>query len=149
MSIDTFFASWSLPTFSRVGLKLTWCQPFGVQGLPKSGNPDSCTHKKAILRCFLQKKSIAVSSRSFDLLKSMIYDLKRSFNLRKLFNPVLHSSLDDLVLLLLTLFLPRCFWDFSWPSSLSPRSLASVGGRRDGASREGRISQLLKHHFLN
>ena len=39
----------------------------------------------------------AVSSRSFDLLNSMIYDLKRSVDLRWLFDPVLHSSLDDLV----------------------------------------------------
>ena len=41
----------------------------------------------------------AVSSRSFDLLNSMIYDLKRSVDLRWLFDPVLHSSLDDLVCL--------------------------------------------------
>ena len=41
----------------------------------------------------------AVSSRSFDLLlNSMIYDLKRSVDLRGLFDPVLHSSLDDLVI---------------------------------------------------
>ena len=26
-------------------LKMTWCQGFGVQSLPKSGNPDSCTPK--------------------------------------------------------------------------------------------------------
>ena len=39
----------------------------------------------------------AVSSRSFDLLTSIISDLKRSVNLRWLFDPVLHSSLDDLV----------------------------------------------------
>jgi len=34
------------PKFSGVGLKLTWCQPFGVQGLPKLGNPDSCPPKR-------------------------------------------------------------------------------------------------------
>ena len=34
----------------------------------------------------------AVSSRFFDLLNSMIYDLKRSVDLRWLFDPVLHSS---------------------------------------------------------
>ena len=42
-----------------------------------------------------QKKGVgewgAVSSRSFDLLNSMIYDLKRSIELRWLFDPVLHS----------------------------------------------------------
>ena len=32
-----------------------------------------------------------------DLFNSMIYDLKRSVVLRLLFDPVLHSSLDDLV----------------------------------------------------
>ena len=36
----------------------------------------------------------AVSSRSFDLLNSMIYDVKRSVDLLL---PVLHSSLDDFV----------------------------------------------------
>ena len=35
----------------------------------------------------------AVSWWSFDLLNSMIYDLKRSVDLRWLFDPVLHSSL--------------------------------------------------------
>ena len=40
----------------------------------------------------------AVSSRFFDILNSMIYDLKISVDLRRLFDPVLHSSLDDLVL---------------------------------------------------
>ena len=40
---------------------------------------------------------MAVSSRSFYLLNSMIYDLKRSVDLRWLYDPVLHSSLDDLV----------------------------------------------------
>ena len=38
-----------------------------------------------------------MSLRFFDLLNSMIYDLKRSEDLRWLFEPVLHSSLDDLV----------------------------------------------------
>ena len=42
-------------------------------------------------------QSLQVSLRSFDLLNSMIYDLKRSVDLRWLFDPVLHSSLDDLV----------------------------------------------------
>ena len=37
------------------------------------------------------------SSRSFDLLNSMIYDLKRSVDLRWLLDPVLYSSLGDLV----------------------------------------------------
>ena len=40
----------------------------------------------------------AVSSRSLDLLNSVIYDLKGSVDLRGLFDPVLHSSLDDLVI---------------------------------------------------
>ena len=52
----------------------------------------------------------AVSSRSFDLLNSMIYDLKRSVDLRQLFDPVLYSSLDDLVLLMFENLL------LSWPS---------------------------------
>ena len=34
----------------------------------------------------------------FDLLNSMIYYLKRSVNLRRLFDPVLHSFLNDLVI---------------------------------------------------
>ena len=38
-----------------------------------------------------------VSWRSFDLFNSMIYDLKRYVGLRWLFDPVLHSSLDDIV----------------------------------------------------
>ena len=42
--------------------------------------------------------SNAVSSRFLDLLNSIIYDLKRSLDQRWLFDPVLHSSLDDLVL---------------------------------------------------
>ena len=41
----------------------------------------------------------AVTSRFFDRLNSMIYDLKRSLHLRWLFDPVLHSSLDYLVFL--------------------------------------------------
>ena len=40
---------------------------------------------------------VALSPRSFDLFNSKIYDLKRSVDLRWLFDPVLHSSLDDLV----------------------------------------------------
>ena len=40
-----------------------------------------------------------MSLRFFDLLNSVIYDLKRSIGLRWLFDPVLHSSLDDLVVL--------------------------------------------------
>ena len=40
-----------------------------------------------------------VLSRFFDLLNSIIYDLKRSVDLRWLFDPVLHWSLDDLVFL--------------------------------------------------
>ena len=40
-----------------------------------------------------------VTSRFFDRLNSMIYDLKRSVDPRWLFDPVLHSSFDDLVLL--------------------------------------------------
>ena len=40
------------PKFSGVGLKLAWIQPFGVQGLPKSGKPDLCPPKMAILRWF-------------------------------------------------------------------------------------------------
>ena len=42
----------------------------------------------------------SVSSRFFDILNSMIYDLKRSVHLRWLFDPVLHSSSDDLVILI-------------------------------------------------
>ena len=38
------------------------------------------------------KERGAVSSISFDLLNSIIYDLKRSVELRFLFDPVLHSS---------------------------------------------------------
>ena len=38
-----------------------------------------------------------MSSRFFGLLNSMIFDLKRSVDLGRLFDPVLHSSLDDLV----------------------------------------------------
>ena len=41
-------------------------------------------------------RHLAVSSRSFDLLTSIIFDLKISVNLRWLFDPVLHSSLYDL-----------------------------------------------------
>ena len=41
--------------------------------------------------------SFAVSSRSFYLLTSIIYDLKRSVDLRGLVDPVLHSPWDDLV----------------------------------------------------
>ena len=40
----------------------------------------------------------AVSSRFFDPLNSLTYDLKRSKDLRWLFDLVLHSSLDDLVI---------------------------------------------------
>ena len=42
---------------------------------------------------------VAMSSRFVDLLKSIIYDLKRSVDLRRLLDLVLHSSLDDLVFL--------------------------------------------------
>ena len=38
-----------------------------------------------------------MSSRFFDLLNSITYDLKRSVDLRWLFDPVLHSSSNDLV----------------------------------------------------
>ena len=31
---------------------LTWCQPFGILGLPKSGNPDSWNTKKGDLEVF-------------------------------------------------------------------------------------------------
>ena len=47
------------------------------------------------MKCF--NKYMAVSSRFFDLLNSMTYDLKRSVDQRWLFDLVLHSSLDDLV----------------------------------------------------
>ena len=43
----------------------------------------------------------------------MIYDLKRSVDLRGLFDPVLHSSLYDLVLFLSILFLKDC-WSSTW-----------------------------------
>ena len=39
------------PKISGVVLKLTWYQRFSVQGLSKSGNPDSCNRKEAIFRC--------------------------------------------------------------------------------------------------
>ena len=51
-----------------------------------------------------------MSPRFFDLLNSMIYDLKRSVDLRRLFDPVLYSSLEDLVILMFE-NLP-----LSWPS---------------------------------
>ena len=50
-----------------------------------------------------------VSSRSFDLLNSMIYDLKRSVDLRWLFDPLLHSSLHDLVRYL---FIVNYVWNY-------------------------------------
>ena len=68
-------------------------------------------------------QSSAVSSRSFDLLNSMICDLKRSVNQRWLFDPVIHSSLDDLVCSRSqTKYYPSPIWDehtcikscFSW-----------------------------------
>ena len=37
----------------------------------------------------------AASSRFFDLFNSMIFDLKRSVDPRRSFDPVLHSSIDD------------------------------------------------------
>ena len=39
----------------------------------------------------------SVSSRFFDLLNSMIYDVKKSVDQKWLFDAVLHASLDDLV----------------------------------------------------
>ena len=39
----------------------------------------------------------SVSSRIFDLLNSMIHDVKRSVDLRLLFDAVLYASLDGLV----------------------------------------------------
>ena len=51
------------PKFSGAPQKLTWCQPFGVQVLPKSGNSYSCTQKKLFLRCFCTK-SIFLAKRS-------------------------------------------------------------------------------------
>ena len=43
MSLTSHIASFNrhAPKFSVVPQKLSWCQPFGVQGIPKSGNPDS------------------------------------------------------------------------------------------------------------
>ena len=60
------------PKFSGIRLKLTWCQPFAVQGLPKSSNPDSCPPKKRrfweVLFCtksiFQAKRSIFTYSMS-------------------------------------------------------------------------------------
>ena len=49
----------SVRKFSGVGLKLTLCQSFGVQDLPKSGNPVLCPPKQAILRCFFAKNLIS------------------------------------------------------------------------------------------
>ena len=56
-----------------------------------------------------QNRPQAVSSRSFDLLNSMIYDLKRSVDLRWLFDPLLHSSLHDLVRYL---FIVNYVWNY-------------------------------------
>ena len=47
-----------------------------------------------------RKRGGAVSSRSFDLLNSMMHDPKRSVDLRWLFDTVLNSSLHDLVSIL-------------------------------------------------
>ena len=52
MTLTSHIASLNRHTlkFLGVGLMLTWCQPFAVQGLPKSGNSDSCPPKQAILK---------------------------------------------------------------------------------------------------
>ena len=55
----------------------------------------------------------AVSSRCFDLLNSMIYDLKRSVDLNWFIDQVLHSSFDDLVFIGQTC----CFWKSNIPIS--------------------------------
>ena len=50
---------------------------------------------------FLGERSFFICHQGFfDLLNPMIYDLKRSVDIRWLFDPVLHSSLDDLVIML-------------------------------------------------
>ena len=40
------------PNFSGVTQKLTWCQQFGLQVLPKWGNANILLLKKAVFRCF-------------------------------------------------------------------------------------------------
>ena len=55
----------------------------------------------------------AVSPRFFDLLNSMIFDLKRSVDQRRLFHSVLHLSIDDRcslfsVILVLSAFIGHC-----------------------------------------
>ena len=61
------------PNISGVGLKLTWCQPFAVQGLSKSGNPDSCTPKKAIMRCFFAQNQFSWPNGQFLPIACHIY----------------------------------------------------------------------------
>ena len=41
------------PNFSGVPQKLTWCQQFGLQILPKWGDAHICPQKNAVFRCFL------------------------------------------------------------------------------------------------
>ena len=67
-----------------------------------------------------------MSSRFFDLLNFIIYDLKRSVDLRLLFDPVLHSSLDDLVLCTLIL-LPSTTISFKIFTPLSSGAPLSGG----------------------
>ena len=71
------------PKFSGIRLKLTWCQPFAVQGLPKSSNPESCTQKRrswGVFFCckesiFLVKWSIFAYSMSHIFWKISIWRL--------------------------------------------------------------------------
>ena len=79
-----FFGMASLTVF--LARNLVW-QPLSVEGFKPYSHI-------CLLGLYLWG---ALTSIFFDRLNSMIYDLKRSIHLRWLFDPVLHSSLDDLV----------------------------------------------------
>ena len=107
--LTTFSSGWHL--FSTEGaLRLPTTYDFLSQSRPQS----------------LFNHPNAVSSISFDLLDTMIYDLKRSKDLRCLFDPVLHSSSDDPVyncrqkLWLLSLVIKCLYWFcvFNWQSHM-------------------------------
>ena len=84
------------PTFSGPPQQLTWCQPFCVQVLPKSGNSDSCT-QKAVFEVFFGTKSIFLAKQSTFAYSCHIYILKAFFPVVNLANlgtlyvhPVIH-----------------------------------------------------------
>ena len=52
------------PKFSGAPQKLTWCQQFGVQVLPKSGKSDLCPSKIGDFEVFFCTKSIFLAKRS-------------------------------------------------------------------------------------